>query len=229
MEASTAGLMEAYTVLLDRFGDPHWWPGDTPFEVCVGAILTQNTAWTNVERSVRALRSSGMLDPFRIIDATHSELAKAVESSGYHNQKASYLKAFCSFLADRFDGSVEAMGRTDHRSLREMLLEVRGIGEETADSILCYASGAPVLVVDAYTRRLVRRLCPAGWRSMFGEAEPAYKVLQHMLMERLMGDNALYNRFHALVVVECKEYCRKVQSCGGCPLNVLCDTGRKRI
>ena len=229
MDLTVKCLLEAYTVLFDRFGDPCWWPGETPFEVCIGAILTQNTAWTNVERSIKELKDRDMLEPTRIDRAPPSEIAKAVLSSGYHNQKALYLKAFCRFLMERFDGDVDAMELEDPWSLRSELLSVKGIGEETADSILCYAAGAPVLVIDAYTRRLLRRLAPSEWNKRFGTGEIAYSELQSFFMDRLGGDNRFYNRFHALVVLECKEHCRKEPLCMDCHLLALCGTGRKRI
>jgi endonuclease-3 related protein len=197
--------------------------------VCIGAILTQNTAWTNVERSIGRLKELDLLDPARISDAPASEIARAISSSGYYNQKAGYLKAFCGFLMERFCGDVEAMRGEETSILRSELLSVKGIGEETADSILCYAVGAPVLVIDAYTRRLFRRLSPPEWSRQFREREPKYGEVQAFLMGRLKEENPFYNRFHALVVVHSKERCRKTPLCERCPMVGVCITGRERI
>jgi endonuclease III related protein len=218
-------LLEIHALMLDRYGDPRWWPGETPFEIAVGAILTQNTSWSNVEVAIRCLRERSLLDPFAIVEVRTEDLAAAIRSSGYHNQKASYLKAFCSFLVSRFGGNVRSMRGPDLSSLRQTLLSIRGIGEETADSILCYALDLPILVIDKYTKRMLSRFFPY-LNDILGEV-PSYGGVQELLMEGLKGDQALYNRFHALVVLTSKDHCRSRPVCEHCPLAARCGTGKK--
>ena len=147
-------LLRVYRRMLRHFGHAGWWPGETPFEVCIGAILTQNTAWVNVERALAVLRGRGLLSYNALRELTPSTLAPLIRSSGYFNVKARRVVAFLHFLGREFDGSVEAMAGEDPATLREKLLGVHGIGRETADSIALYAAGLPLFVVDAYTRRL---------------------------------------------------------------------------
>ena len=200
-----------YQILDDHFGNLHWWPGDSPLEVIVGAILTQNTAWKNVETAIAALRRHALLSVTALMDIPERELAGMIRPSGYYNVKARRLKAFFIFLRDEFRGSLEVMFSEDVPMLRQKLLGIKGIGAETADSILLYAGGKPVFVVDAYTRRILSRHGIVATRSSYGE-------IQRLFMDRLPADAALFNQYHALIVYTGKNYCRKQPRCQECPL-----------
>lgn len=204
-----------YQRLLRRFGHAGWWPGETAFEVCLGAILVQNTSWRNVERTLEALRRSGRLSFERLAPLAPSRLAPLLRSSGTFRVKARRVRAFLAFLGREYGGRVEAMREDDPWRLREKLLRVEGIGPETADSILLYAAGHPIFVVDAYTRRVFARL---GWI----EGREAYDVVQRLFMERLPPDAALHNDFHAQIVTLGRDVCRPVPRCSSCPLEELC-------
>lgn len=204
-------LLWIYRALRRRFGPQGWWPGETPLEVIVGAILTQNTAWRNVERAVAALKEARLLSVRGLAGIPRARLARLVRPSGYFNQKAAALKAFSRFLARGYGGSLARMGREPTAALREKLLAVRGIGPETADSILLYAFDRPVFVVDAYTARVLSRHGIAAPRARYGD-------LQRLIAARIPRRRALYNEFHALFVRVGKEFCRKTPRCGGCPL-----------
>ena len=205
-------LCEIYKTLNEHFGELHWWPGDTPFEIAVGAILTQNTNWKNVEIAVAKLKNADLLDPFRLYAAEKSIVADLIRSSGYYNIKAKRLKAFLRFLQEEYAGDMEEMFREELWTLRGKLLDVNGIGEETADSILLYSGGKPVFVVDAYTRRILERhdIVTRDW---------SYKKIQALFMNNLPQDISLYNQYHALLVNTGKYFCRKkAPICQGCPL-----------
>jgi endonuclease-3 related protein len=177
----------------------------------VGAILTQNTAWTNVEKAVAALRAARLLAPRRIDAAPQEQLAQLIRPAGYYNMKATRLKQFTRFLLTRYSGSVQRMVRTEMTRLREELLGVSGIGEETADSILLYAGDRPIFVVDAYTRRVLERHELIAANTRYGE-------IQRLFMAHLRADPALFNEYHALLVAVGKTYCRKAPQCDSCPL-----------
>ena len=200
-----------YQILDDHFGNLHWWPGDSPLEVIVGAILTQNTAWKNVETAIAALRRHALLSVTALMDIPERELAGMIRPSGYYNVKSRRLKAFLAFLRDEFRGSLDVMFSEDVPMLRQKLLGIKGIGAETADSILLYAGGKPVFVVDAYTRRILSRHGIVATRSSYGE-------IQRLFMDRLPADAALFNQYHALIVYTGKNYCRKQPRCQECPL-----------
>ena len=204
-------LDDTYRILDDHFGNLHWWPGDSPLEVIVGAILTQNTAWKNVEKAIAALRRHALLSVAALVEIPECELAGLIRPSGYYNVKARRLKAFFIFLRDEFRGSLEVMFSEDVPILRQKLLGIKGIGAETADSILLYAGGKPVFVVDAYTRRILSRHGIVATRSSYGE-------IQRLFMDRLPADAALFNQYHALIVYTGKNYCRKQPRCQECPL-----------
>ena len=227
LHLSSCGLLEVHTTLLSHFGDPHWWPGETPFEISVGAILTQNTSWTNVETSITELKRRGWLDPHAMASASLDDLSMAVRSSGYHRVKASYLRYFSEYLIKMHNGYMEDMSDVETSDLRRELLGIRGIGEETADSILCYALSRPVLVIDAYTRRLIGRLSEGGLRIGPDARKPTYSELQRELMGMLKGDHMTYNRFHGLIVLHCKEHCKARPLCITCPILTCCATGKK--
>lgn len=204
-------LRAIYDALLAHFGPQRWWPARTRFEMMVGAILTQNTAWTNVEKAIARLRAARALDPRRMHSAPLPQLAKWIRPAGYFNIKARRLRAFVEWLMRTHGGSVDRMFRTEPARLRAELLAINGIGPETADSMLLYAGGHPVFVVDAYTRRVLIR---HGWL-----AEGAsYDTVAAVFMEGLPRDAALYNEYHALIVALGKSFCRPTPRCEFCPL-----------
>lgn len=203
-----------YRKLLEAFGPQHWWPGETPFEVAVGAILTQNTNWSNVEKAVSNLKAAGALNPPALRRMRRDRLALLIKPAGYFNIKTKRLKAFVDFLCKGFRGSMSRMAREDAGELRKRLLEVHGIGPETADSILLYALKKPVFVVDAYTKRILSR-------HRIVDSRASYETLQDLFHRMLPPDEAVYNEFHALIVRLGKEYCRPRPLCSGCPLDFL--------
>jgi endonuclease III related protein len=205
--------LDAYfNSLFTAFGPQHWWPGKTPFEVIVGAILTQNTSWTNVERAIANLRRAKLLTPAAIEKVPPQKIEMLIRSSGYFRQKARKLKAFCAFLRYEYGGSLKRMFAQPTHALREKLLGVFGIGPETADSILLYAGGHPVFVVDAYTKRMLSR---HGWTN----EEAKYDDVRWIFERQFPGDVKRFNEFHALIVATGKRFCRtRAPLCGECPL-----------
>ena len=201
-----------YEALFDAFGPQHWWPGRSRFEVIVGAILTQNTSWTNVARAIANLRKARLLSPLGIEKASPATIEALIRPSGYFRQKTRKLKAFCAFLRRNYSGSLRKMFARPTAALREELLGVFGIGPETADSILLYAGKHPVFVVDAYTKRMLAR---HGW---VGE-DARYEDVQKLFEAQFPGDTAQFNEFHALIVQSGKRYCRTREPlCAECPL-----------
>jgi endonuclease-3 related protein len=210
--APPVALRAYYDALFASYGPQHWWPGRTAFEVIVGAILTQNTSWANVEPAIRNLRREKLLTPRAIETVSEARLAGLIRSSGYFRQKAKKLKCFVRFLRAEYGGSLTKMLRTPTLVLREKLLSVHGIGPETADSILLYAGKHPVFVVDAYTRRLLER-------HELATPEQSYEEIRRLFERSLPRDAPLYNEFHALIVRTGKEYCRtRNPRCSECPL-----------
>lgn len=206
------GLLSLYRRLYAHFGPQHWWPARTPFEVIVGAILTQNTSWGNVEKAIARLRSQRALSPRGLSRLSEPKIASLIRSAGYYNVKARRLKAFMDFLSASYAGDLWRMSAQDTRSLRKALLGVKGIGPETADSILLYAFNKPVFVIDAYTRRI---LCRHG----LAEEGASYEELQSFFMRGLPCNAGLFNEFHALLVRLAKEFCLKNNPrCKACPL-----------
>ena len=201
-----------YELLLDRYGHRHWWPAETPFEVCVGAILTQNTNWGNVEKAIANLKGKGLLSPGALRKMPVDRLAELIRPAGYFNVKSVRLKGFISWLFDNYDGLVERMCDAEWPELREELLAVKGIGPESADSILLYACAKPSFVVDAYTRRLLISLGLISGRE-------GYDEIRALFMDNLPHDVALFNEFHALIVQHAKEHCRKKPRCAGCAIH----------
>jgi endonuclease-3 related protein len=204
-------LREVYRRLLDRYGPQHWWPAREPFEVIVGAILTQSTAWTNVEKAVASLRDAGRLSAAALRELPEAELAALIRPCGYYNVKARRLKAFVKWLGESCGDNLDRLFSRDIGRLRRELLLVHGIGEETADSIILYAGGLPVFVVDAYTRRILGRLG-------LSPAPDSYAALKALFMENLPADAGLFNEYHALLVRLGKDCCRKTPRCPACPL-----------
>ena len=209
--------MAVFNALLSAHGPQHWWPGDTPFEIMVGAVLTQNTAWTNVEKAIANLVKHDKLSAAAIVAARKDHLANWLRPSGYFNVKAERLKNFCRWYVEA--GGFNALSKLDTDTLRDSLLSVNGVGPETADDILLYAFDRPVFVIDAYTRRLFSRL-----GLIVGDE--AYDDLRLACEDRLGADAGLYNEFHALIVLHAKTVCRVRPRCGDCMLRVNCPAGR---
>ncbi|MCH8184858.1 MAG: endonuclease [Chloroflexi bacterium] len=214
-------LMAVYERMLSRYGPQGWWPGGPGFEMMVGAVLTQAASWANVESALANLRSAGALTPRAIRAIPQDELARLVHPSGYYNAKARKLKALAEYIGERFDDDLDAMAHEDVDTLRNDLLGVYGIGEETADDILLYAMGKPSFVVDAYTRRLF-------WRLGLAPAKGSYAGYRAPFMQHLPKDPRLFGEYHALVVRHGKEVCKKEPVCEGCCLLEVCPTGQDR-
>lgn len=201
-----------YKKLYKSYGPQGWWPGDSSLECILGAILTQNTSWKNVEKALRNLKRENLVSLEKLNLLTSEELAGLIRSSGYYNQKAIKVKNFVSFVMDNYGGSLEQMFGQDTDELRQELLGIKGIGPETADSILLYAGQKPVFVVDAYTYRIFSRhgLVPE---------ETNYSEMQELFVESLPEDTRMFNEYHALIVKLGKEHCKKTRPiCEGCPL-----------
>lgn len=207
-------LMKIYKELYRAYGPRHWWPGETPFEVMVGAILTQNTSWKNVEKAIATLKEKGVLNPEGIQQLPESTLASLIRSSGYYRMKARRLKTFVEFLFEEYNGKINTMQEEEIQRLREKLLSLNGVGPETADSILLYGLQKPVFVVDAYTKRILSR------HGMISE-KASYDEMQALLMAHLPHDERLFNEYHALLVHLGKNVCKKRPECDRCPLRKL--------
>ena len=205
-------IKKTYRKLFTAFGPQHWWPGDTPFEVIVGAILTQNTAWTNVEKAIHNLKKARLLTPRKMHDLSQAELAKYIRPAGYFNIKAKRLKHFLNYLFDNYGGSLNRMFKKRTDALRRELLSVNGIGPETADSILLYAGNHPVFVVDAYTKRIFSR-------HQIIKEDTDYHDIQKLFVDNLPHDVKIFNEYHALIVSIGKDFCRNRKPlCSRCPL-----------
>ncbi|NPB09717.1 MAG: endonuclease III domain-containing protein [Thermodesulfobacteria bacterium] len=203
---------ELFERMYQALGPQHWWPGETPFEVCVGAILTQNTNWQNVERAIENLKKHGALAPRVLYEMPLEELAVLIRPAGYFRVKAKRLKNFVRFLMEKYGGRLEDLFAQGLDRAREELLSVSGIGPETADSILLYAGGLPTFVIDAYTKRI---LCRHG----LATEEMGYEDLRERFMKHLPHDAELFNEYHALFVAVGKEFCRpRHPRCEECPL-----------
>ena len=207
-------LIKIYQKLYSSIGPRHWWPGDSPFEVIIGAILTQNTSWKNVEIAIRALKEKNLLDPLKLYRVGNRLLANTIKSSGFFNIKAKRIKTFMSFLFEDYQGSLEKMFSESLTPLREKLLKINGIGPETADSILLYAGGKPIFVVDAYTKRILAR------HNLISK-NASYNEIQELFMENLKKDAEMFNEYHALLVYTGKYFCKKTANCENCPMKGL--------
>ena len=208
-------LLEIYHRLLDHYGPQHWWPADEPFEVIIGAILTQSTAWGNVEKAISNLKAEGALSPASLRQLSFKELSRLIYPSGYYQAKARKIKSLVHWLGEHYEDDLQRLFNLDTPLLREELLKVHGIGEETADSIILYAARKPVFVIDAYTRRILSRLG-------FKPSGNSYTALQKLFMDCLPQDEALFNEYHALLVRHGKETCQKHPLCERCCLKNLC-------
>lgn len=209
---TTALLTELYDKMLQRFGPQHWWPGETPFEVMVGAILTQNTNWGNVEKAIGNLKRHGVLDPHAMLRLAPESLAELIRPAGYFNIKTQRLRNFLSYFVETYGGDVLLMREQSLATLREELLAVKGIGRETADSILLYALDKPSFVIDAYTHRVLSR-------HFLITEEADYDEMQQLMMSSFPEDVPHYNEYHALLVRIGKDFCKPKPQCEQCPLN----------
>jgi endonuclease-3 related protein len=207
-------LIKIYQKLYSSIGPRHWWPGDSPFEVIIGAILTQNTSWKNVEIAIRALKEKNLLDPLKLYRVGDRLLANTIKSSGFFNIKAKRIKTFMRFLFENYQGSLKKMFSENLTPLREKLLKINGIGPETADSILLYAGGKPIFVVDAYTKRILAR------HNLISKTA-SYSEIQELFMENLKKDAGMFNEYHALLVYTGKYFCKKTPNCEDCPMKGL--------
>lgn len=208
-------LLKIYNSLYNYFGPLKWWPGDTPFEIMMGAILTQNTSWSNVEKAINNLKKENLLEPRKLYRINQEELAQLIKPSGYYNIKARRLKNFVNLFVNDFECSAEKMFSGDSEELRKKLLNVNGIGPETADSILLYAGKKPFFVVDAYTKRVFSR------HELISE-NAAYHQIQEFFSQNLDQDVKLFNEFHAQIVMLGKTICTsKNPDCVKCPIGFL--------
>ena len=208
-----ARIRRLYTNLSKCYGAQQWWPAKSPFEVMVGAILTQNTAWSNVEKAITALRKQSVLSPAKILALKHDELATLIRPSGYFNQKAKRLQIYCDWFLSQ--GGLRGVSKIETMRLRPALLGLHGIGPETADDILLYALDRPVFVIDAYTRRLFSRC------NMI-TGDESYEELRLLVERSLNNKTQDMNEFHALIVLHAKKHCQKNPLCNGCPLIRSC-------
>lgn len=204
-------LLEIYRRLYRSFGPQHWWPGETPFEISIGAILTQNTNWGNVEKAIENLKIGKALNAESIHNMKKERLTSFIRPAGYFNVKAKRLKAFISFLINEYNGNLTRMKQEDTQTLRLRLLKIHGIGPETADSILLYALEKPVFVIDAYTKRILSR-------HGLMKYDKSYEEFQEIFHSSLKKDMKFFNEYHALFVRLGKTYCRKKPICKGCPI-----------
>ncbi|MBI2550653.1 endonuclease III domain-containing protein [Candidatus Woesearchaeota archaeon] len=221
-----ADVTRAYNALLTEFGSQHWWPTITAAretEVIIGAILTQNTSWKNVKKAISNLAAAGMVDFSKIAAAKTEKVASLVRPSGYYNQKAERLKLFAKYICDSYNGDVKKLLQKNAVGLRKELLELKGVGPETADSILLYAANKAAFVIDAYTKRIFSRI------GICSE-EVSYHGLQQLITENLPGEMrtaAVFNQYHALLVELGKGVClKKKPLCGKCPLLGMCAHGK---
>jgi len=207
-------LMEIYNILLSTFGPQNWWPAETELEMMVGAILTQNTSWNNVEKAILNLKEKSLLSIQKLSQIPASILAEYIRPAGYYNLKAKRLKNLINFIVERYNADINTLFSLDTETIREELLTVKGIGLETADSIVLYGAGRPIFVVDTYTHRILTR-------HGLIEEEAGYNDLQSFFMDNLSHDAEFYKEFHALIVKTGKDFCRRKPLCSECPLHSL--------
>ncbi|MEM3841549.1 MAG: hypothetical protein QXN59_02570 [Candidatus Micrarchaeaceae archaeon] len=214
-------VLRIYSLLRKRFGFQNWWPGDTADEILIGAVLTQQTSWNNVEKALRNLKAAGALSVEAVSAIGIGRLERLIKPSGFYRQKARRLKSLCSKIMSY--GSLEGFFSMPIGELRRELLGLSGIGPETADSIILYAAGKPSFVIDAYTRRAMERICGVG-------ASESYEELQEYFSSRIRRSTKLYKDMHAQFVELCKHYCKKSEPiCAECPLRRYCSFGRARL
>ena len=204
-------LLKIFNTLLTSFGSRHWWPGETPLEVIVGAVLTQNTSWKNVEKAIGNLKKEGVLNVGSLYFISKERLGEIIRPSGFFNIKSNRLKNIINVIYNDFNSTIENMMNCEIDSLRKVLLGINGIGPETADSILLYALNKPVFVVDAYTKSFLKN-------HKLYNGDDGYDNVQKFFMNNLPSDTYLFNEFHALIVHLCQVNCKKMPGCKGCPL-----------
>jgi endonuclease-3 related protein len=209
-----------YRSLLDQYGPQNWWPAETRFEIVVGAILAQGTAWSNVEKAINQIKSAGAMNPKAIREMDPKLLSELIYSSGYYRTKSVRLKAVTQYLNQRFGDDIDLMKEVDVIQLRQELLGINGIGEETADDILLYVVGLPVFVVDSYTKRIFSRLG-------IGPEKGSYSLYQTMFMSNLEHDVNLMKEYHALIVQHASKVCRPIPLCTKCYIKNMCGFGSK--
>jgi len=219
VKAMTKTLLDIYHRLLAHYGPQHWWPADSPFEVIIGAILTQSAAWGNVEKAITNLKAKRAVSPGALRQLSTKELSQLVYPSGYYNAKAVKIKAFVHWLGEYYNDNLDRLFALDIPLLRQELLSVHGIGEETADSIILYAAHKAIFVIDAYTRRIICRL-------ELGPPTNSYAAFQALFMEHLPHDESLFNEYHALFVRHGKATCKRFPLCGQCCLASLCPSSK---
>ncbi|MEA3305348.1 MAG: endonuclease III domain-containing protein [Candidatus Omnitrophota bacterium] len=207
-------LIGVYNALYGHFGPQYWWPARTKFEIITGAILTQNTAWPNVEKAIKNLAGQKLLNPVAIKNIKKKKLAILIKPSGYYNIKAGRLKNFVNFLFKKYNGSIKKMFRENTESLRKELLDVKGLGRETADSILLYAGKKPIFVIDAYTRRILSR------HHIIHDSSD-YDSVQRLFMDNLPLQEPLFGEYHALLVKLAKDICKSKPECLACPVRKM--------
>jgi endonuclease III related protein len=214
--ANQENLLAIYKILFSEYGNRNWWPADTPFEVIIGAILTQNVSWNNVEKAINNLKNEEILTPEKLHKTEVSKIALLIKPSRFYNQKARKIKNFMSFFIDKYEGNISKMSKDDTIILRKNLLQIPGLGEETVDSILLYACDKPIFVVDAYTKRIFSR---------YGiiDDDSTYGITQAFFMENLPGDIELYNDFHAQIVHLGNKICKTHPKCEYCPIRKIDD------
>lgn len=208
-------FLEIFYRLYKVYGPQHWWPGDSPLEIAIGAILTQNTNWINVEKAIGNLKMKGLMDAKKLLAIQNDSLAQLIKPAGYYRIKAERLKNFLSWLVK--EGEFEGLKSRDLEELRNELLKIKGIGKETADSILLYAIEKPIFVIDAYTRRILKRI------GIIQKENIEYDELRNLFESNLPRDVELFNEYHALLVRLGKEICLKRRpQCARCPLSDIC-------
>jgi len=207
-------LYQIYKLLYDAFGPQHWWPGETPFEIIIGAILTQNTNWANVEKAIINLKTANLMTPEKLHNLKSDQLAELIRPAGYYKVKTKRLKNFLDWLSQNYDGQLENLRHINTSQLREELLTINGIGPETADSILLYALNRETFVIDTYTARIA---C----RHHIAEPNADYHQLQDLFTSSLPDDIKLFSEYHALLVMVGKNFCKPKPKCELCPLKTL--------
>lgn len=211
-------LYNIYNKLYEFWGPQHWWPAETKFEMVIGAILAQNISWNSVEKAICNLKRANILSIEGILQTSDEKLSELIKPAGYYNQKAKRLKEFCNFLKREFNSDLEKLFALDISSLRQVLLSQKGIGFETADSIILYGAEKPIFVVDSYTKRLFYRL------GLIESEKISYNDLQAIIMANLTPQTKFFNEFHALIVKHCKEICKsKKPICNKCCLRLICN------
>lgn len=216
-------LKSIYTKLLNAFGPQGWWHADSLFEICVSIILVQRTTWINADKAIDNLKRVEMLDIGKIASVDLVSLEQIIKPAGFYKQKAKYLQAFVCYVRNNYNGNLEAWFKKPEKQLRRELLTIKGVGLETADSILLYAANKSIFVVDAYTKRIFYRV------GIINNENISYQVLQNFVHQCLEADIHYYNEFHALLVKLGKEFCRTKPLCGKCPLKQKCKFYQRRI